>query len=65
MGTQMMNGGGTEIMATHGSIYGPGHPAVFPDVFVYHYHWTNSQPTNGKLGINLIGWDSAGWPYVY
>jgi hypothetical protein len=19
----------------------------------------------GKLGINLIGWDTAGWPYLY
>ena len=68
-GTPMMNGGGTEILATHGTIYGPGHPAVFADVdadvLVYHYYWTNSQPTNGKLGINLIGWDGTGWPYVY
>lgn len=28
-------------------------------------HRTNSRPTNGKLGINLLGWDSSGWPYVY
>jgi hypothetical protein len=20
---------------------------------------------HGKLGLNLVGWDSAGWPYVY
>jgi len=68
-GVQMMNGGGTEIMATHGSIFGPGHPAVFTDVdadvFVYHYYWTNNPPTNGKLGINLISWDSGGWPVVF
>src|SRR6266496_2178230 len=27
-GVAMTNGGGTEILATHGSIYGPGHPAA-------------------------------------
>ena len=68
-GVNMFNGGGTEILATHGTVYGPGHPAVFQDtdatVLVYHYYWTNSQPTSGRLGINLIGWDSAGWPYVF
>jgi arabinan endo-1,5-alpha-L-arabinosidase len=25
----------------------------------------NSQPATGKLGINLLGWDGGGWPYVY
>ncbi|HZM74456.1 MAG TPA: arabinan endo-1,5-alpha-L-arabinosidase [Candidatus Limnocylindrales bacterium] len=68
-GVNMFNGGGTEILATHDAVFGPGHPAVFQDVdatvLVYHYYWTNSQPTSGRLGINLIGWDSAGWPIVF
>ncbi|KAK2011630.1 family 43 glycosyl hydrolase [Colletotrichum eremochloae] len=64
-GRQMMSGGGTQIMASHGSIHGPGHPAVFTDVdadvLVYHYY--NNAGT-AQLGINLIRYDSD-WPVVY
>lgn len=63
-GVAMTSGGGTEIMATHGSIVGPGHPAAFADsdawVFVYHYYTSSGS----RLGINLIGW-SGGWPAVF
>ncbi|GIF04859.1 arabinan endo-1,5-alpha-L-arabinosidase [Actinoplanes siamensis] len=65
-GTLATAGGGTEILATHGSVYGPGHPAVFTDsdadVLVYHYY---TSAGDARLGINLIGWDSSAWPYVY
>ena len=65
-GTAMTAGGGTEVLAGHGSIHGPGHQAVFTDtdadVLVYHYYADNGAPL---LGINLIDYDSAGWPFVY
>ncbi|MBU2665022.1 arabinan endo-1,5-alpha-L-arabinosidase [Actinoplanes bogorensis] len=65
-GTAMTAGGGTEILAGHDSIHGPGHPAVFTDgsqdVLVYHYY-TNAG--DARLGINLLGWSSSAWPYVY
>jgi arabinan endo-1,5-alpha-L-arabinosidase len=65
-GAPMTAGGGTEMLAGHGSIHGPGHQAVFTDtdadVLVYHYYADNGAPL---LGINLIGYDSAGWPFVY
>ncbi|WP_430784517.1 arabinan endo-1,5-alpha-L-arabinosidase [Actinoplanes sp. G11-F43] len=65
-GTLTTAGGGTEILAGHDAIHGPGHPAVFTDtdadVLVYHYY--NASGT-AKLGINLLGWDSSAWPYVY
>jgi arabinan endo-1,5-alpha-L-arabinosidase len=65
-GTPMTAGGGTQVLAGHGSIHGPGHQAVFADtdaeVLMYHYY-TNSGAA--QLGINLIGYDSAGWPFVY
>jgi arabinan endo-1,5-alpha-L-arabinosidase len=65
-GTAMTAGGGTEILASHDSIHGPGHPAVFADgsqdVLVYHYY---TDAGDARLGINLLGWDSAAWPYVY
>ncbi|MEU4239119.1 arabinan endo-1,5-alpha-L-arabinosidase [Actinoplanes sp. NPDC026619] len=65
-GTAMTSGGGTEILAGHGSIHGPGGQSVFTDsdadVLVYHYYADNG---TAKLGINLLGYDSSGWPYVY
>jgi arabinan endo-1,5-alpha-L-arabinosidase len=65
-GTAMTSGGGTEMLATHGSIHGPGHQAVLADndgdVLFYHYY-ANSGAS--YLGINRIGYDGAGWPYVF
>jgi arabinan endo-1,5-alpha-L-arabinosidase len=65
-GTAMTAGGGTEILAGHGSIHGPGGQSVYTDsdadVLVYHYYADNG---TAKLGINLLGYDSAAWPYVY
>ncbi|MFD1538540.1 arabinan endo-1,5-alpha-L-arabinosidase [Nonomuraea guangzhouensis] len=65
-GTAMTSGGGTQVLAGHGSVHGPGHQAVITDsdadVLFYHYYADNGAPL---LGINLIAYDSAGWPYVY
>jgi arabinan endo-1,5-alpha-L-arabinosidase len=65
-GTAMTSGGGSEILAGHGSIHGPGGQSVFTDVdadvLVYHYYADNGA---ARLGINLLAYDSAGWPYVY
>jgi arabinan endo-1,5-alpha-L-arabinosidase len=64
-GVSMINGGGTQLLASHGDIPGPGHPAVFTDsdadVLVYHYY--NAQG-DARLGINLIRYKN-GWPTVY
>lgn len=64
-GRDMMQGGGTEILASHGSIHGPGHNAVFTDndadVLVYHYYTDTGL---AQLGINLIRYED-GWPVVY
>ena len=65
-GAAMTSGGGTQVLAGHGGIHGPGGQVVIADtdadVLVYHYYADNGAPL---LGINLIGYDSAGWPYVY
>ena len=65
-GMAMTSGGGTQVLAGHGSIHGPGHQAVFTDtdadVLVYHYYANNGA---SLLGINLLGYDTAGWPFVY
>ncbi|KAK7408316.1 hypothetical protein QQX98_009518 [Neonectria punicea] len=64
-GKSMMEGGGTEMMASHGSIHGPGHNAVFTDgdgdVLVYHYY---NDAGTAQLGINLIRYESD-WPVIY
>ncbi|WP_262846962.1 arabinan endo-1,5-alpha-L-arabinosidase [Sphaerisporangium corydalis] len=65
-GTAMTSGGGTQVLAGHGSVHGPGHQAVIADsdseVLFYHYYDNAGTP---RLGINLIAYDAAGWPFVY
>ncbi|KAL2136492.1 hypothetical protein VTI74DRAFT_3511 [Chaetomium olivicolor] len=64
-GRQMMQGGGTQMMSSHGSIHGPGHNAVFTDVdgdvLVYHYY---NDAGTAQIGINLIRYEN-GWPVIY
>jgi arabinan endo-1,5-alpha-L-arabinosidase len=68
-GRALTNTGGSEVLSTHGTIYGPGHEAVLHDndgdILIYHYYYSDATPLTGKLGINLLGYDSAGWPYVH
>ncbi|MGI5152690.1 family 43 glycosylhydrolase [Plantactinospora sp. CA-294935] len=65
-GTALTSGGGTQVLASHGDIHGPGHQTVLSDsdgdFLVYHYYANNGA---SLLGINRIGYDSAGWPFVY
>jgi arabinan endo-1,5-alpha-L-arabinosidase len=65
-GTALTSGGGSEVLAGHGSIHGPGHQAVIADsdgdVLFYHYYADSGA---SFLGINRIGWDAAGWPFVF
>jgi arabinan endo-1,5-alpha-L-arabinosidase len=65
-GVAMTSGGGTEILAGQGSVHGTGHTDVLPDVdgdvLVYHYYADNGA---ARLGINLLAFDSAGWPYLH
>ncbi|MCO8270516.1 arabinan endo-1,5-alpha-L-arabinosidase [Actinoplanes sp. TRM 88003] len=65
-GVAMTSGGGTQVLAGHGSIHGPGHQTVITDtdadVLFYHYYANNG---TSFLGVNVIGYDSAGWPFVY
>lgn len=64
-GVAMNSGGGTEILAGQGSVHGPGHEDVLADndgdVLFYHYYADNG---TSLLGINLLAFDSAGWPYL-
>jgi arabinan endo-1,5-alpha-L-arabinosidase len=65
-GVAMNSGGGTEILAGQGSVHGPGHQDVLADadsdILIYHYYADNGA---SLLGINLLAYDSAGWPYLH
>ncbi|MGA7714258.1 MAG: family 43 glycosylhydrolase [Rhizomicrobium sp.] len=67
-GLDLMNGGGTILLSTHGNIYGPGGQSVLlvgsQVVLNYHYYdgTDNGVP---KLGLNNLQFDADGWPYVH
>ncbi|MEV0001634.1 family 43 glycosylhydrolase [Micromonospora sp. NPDC050980] len=65
-GRDMLSGGGTQVLASHGSVHGPGHQAFLADTdgdqLFYHYYADSGV---SLLGINRIGYDAAGWPCVY
>lgn len=64
-GKKMSDGGGTEVLASHGSIVGPGHPAVLHDgadwLLIYHYYFDDRTPATGRLAMNKLDWVD-GWP---
>ncbi|GAA1876295.1 family 43 glycosylhydrolase [Myceligenerans crystallogenes] len=64
-GVAMTSGGGSEILAGHGSVHGPGHQTVLADsdADVLFYHYYNDAGT-AQIGINLLRYDN-GWPSVY
>ncbi|KAH7189863.1 glycosyl hydrolase [Fusarium oxysporum] len=65
-GRQMMQGSGTQIIAGHGQIRGPGHNAVVTDnntdVLVYHYF--DATRGDARIDINLLRYGN-GWPVAY
>jgi arabinan endo-1,5-alpha-L-arabinosidase len=65
-GTAMTAGGGTQLLAGHGGTHGPGGQSVIADsdADALFYHWYASSGAS-YLGINLIGYDASGWPFVY
>lgn len=66
-GIALLNGGGTQLLATRGKYVGPGGQSVVSDVdgdlLTYHYY-DAGDGGRAKLGLNLLGWDGSGWPYV-
>ncbi|KAF4176776.1 hypothetical protein CNMCM7927_003874 [Aspergillus lentulus] len=69
-GVACTNGGGTVVLESHGTVYGPGGQGVFTDptlgpVLYYHYVDTRIGYADGQ---KLFGWNvidfSSGWPVV-
>lgn len=66
-GKALTSGGGTQVLAGHGRIIGPGGQSLLHDVdgdLLVHHYYDGADNGTAKLGINLLGWDSAGWPYA-
>jgi len=62
-GVAALQSGGTEILGTHGLVYGPGGQSLLGDTdgvhLIYHYY----SATTSILGINGLNF-STGWPVV-
>jgi len=67
-GLNMLDGGGSIILSTHGNIVGPGGASIMDSkngtMINYHYYDASRNGAH-TLGINLIGWNAAGWPYIH
>ncbi|WP_435884519.1 arabinan endo-1,5-alpha-L-arabinosidase [Streptomyces toxytricini] len=66
-GVAMNKDGGTVVMASQGSVIGPGGQDVMRDadgdLLVYHYY-DGRDGGAPKLGVNRLNW-SGGWPTAY
>lgn len=66
-GVDMLKGGGTQILATHGTVHGPGGQDVYLDGSTYRmiYHWYDGND-GGKAKMDIVDlqWSSDGWPSV-
>ncbi|KAL7270401.1 hypothetical protein RUND412_006897 [Rhizina undulata] len=70
-GVSCTAGGGTTVLASHGTVYGPGGQGVFADsdsggtILYYHYVDTTIGYADGDkvFGWNVLSW-SDGWPTV-
>ncbi|KUI59663.1 putative arabinan endo-1,5-alpha-L-arabinosidase A [Cytospora mali] len=70
-GVACLESGGSTVLASHGTVYGPGGQGVFADtkeggaVLYYHYADTSVGIADAdyKFGWNTISW-STGWPVL-
>nr|POF01323.1 arabinan endo-1,5-alpha-l-arabinosidase a [Quercus suber] len=70
-GRSCLSSGGTQVLGSHGTVYGPGGQGVYDDpklgpVLYYHYVDTTVgyADADKRLGINTIDF-SSGWPVVF
>jgi arabinan endo-1,5-alpha-L-arabinosidase len=64
-GRDMVGGGGTVLMESHGAMNGLGGQSVFGDYLAFHYYDRNNAaaPYIPTLGLQKMGWED-GWPTV-
>ncbi len=64
-GRDLLGGGGTTLLDTHGAVVGPGGQSVFDDVLAFHYYDASNEalPYFPTLGLQRLAWVD-GWPVV-
>jgi arabinan endo-1,5-alpha-L-arabinosidase len=62
-GHDLMNGGGTTLLASNGNQIGPGGESIAGGVLAYHYY---DAKANGaaRLGLRTLNWSADGWPQL-
>ncbi|MBB5803502.1 arabinan endo-1,5-alpha-L-arabinosidase [Saccharothrix ecbatanensis] len=69
-GVDMLDGGGTQLIASYGNVRGPGHQDVFDDNgtfrIVHHYYDStrDTGPFDAHMQIRDLAWTSDGWPQL-
>ena len=65
-GRDLVGGGGTILLQTHGAIVGPGGQSVHDDVLAFHYYDALNAdiPYFPRLGLHRLAWTADGWPVV-
>lgn len=64
-GRAMLDGGGTELLASQGSMRGPGHNAVLQDQdrdWLVHHYYDAEDRGRSRLRIAPLRWTADGWP---
>ncbi len=64
-GTALLDDGGTPVLAGYGSVYGPGHQAVFQEGrnwWLVHHYYDPTQGGRPDLSIRPLDWSRDGWP---
>ncbi|MCA9260543.1 MAG: family 43 glycosylhydrolase, partial [Planctomycetales bacterium] len=66
-GVDLLDGGGTPLVATRGSVIGPGHAAFVEhdgqQYMSYHYYDGDAEGRS-RLAIAELMWDAQGWPQL-
>lgn len=59
----MAEGGGTLLLASEGTLVGPGGESVWGDTMAYHYYDAdlNGEP---QLALVTMAWTDDGWPVI-
>jgi arabinan endo-1,5-alpha-L-arabinosidase len=65
-GKDLANNGGTQFLATEGTMIGPGHAGIVTDAagheqISFHFY-DGTDGGKPKLGIRPLAWDADGWP---
>ena len=62
-GHDLMDGGGTGLLASNGREIGPGGESIAGGVLAYHYYDAKANGAT-RLGMRTLSWSADGWPQL-